>query len=88
MEFSRFPSLYDKHTKLSVALESEKLMLPSSFNQAECTSLGLDAIACVEFELQKGQVHDALAALHLKIKTFNANLAFKIAFVHYQRANT
>lgn len=68
--------------------ETEDLLLPSSLNQPLRTALGLDLLAIFEFALRKGQAHNALADLRLAIKTFNANLDFKTAFVHGQKPNT
>jgi len=90
IQLSRFPALRnellldDGH----VAPETEPLLLPSTFTKPTRTALGLNDLVDIELELRKGQAHDALAALRIAIKTFNANLQFKVAFVHHQRANT
>ena len=52
------------------------------------TSLGLDALTAIEYDLREGQAHDALHAVREGIKTFNYNLAFKKVNIHSQSANT
>ena len=52
------------------------------------TSLELDALVAIEYNLWEGQVHDALHILQEGIKTFNYNVAFKKVNIHGQSANT
>ena len=52
------------------------------------TSLGLEKLATIEYDLWEGQAHDALHAVQEAIKTFNYNLAFRKVNIHGQSANT
>ncbi|KAJ6543417.1 hypothetical protein DFH09DRAFT_1367992 [Mycena vulgaris] len=51
-------------------------------------SLGMSELAAAEYELREGQAYDALADVRIAIKTFNFNVAFKIAQIQGQSSNT
>ena len=68
--------------------ESDRLLLPSNFNEPQQQSLGLGELAKVEYALREGQAYDALDKLRLAIQTFNHSVRFKIDQVHGQGANT
>lgn len=68
--------------------ENENLHLPSDLNEPTRRALGMSEMAQIEYTLREGQAYDALADVRIAIKTFNFNVAFKIAQIHGQTANT
>jgi hypothetical protein len=68
--------------------EDDSLQLPSVFTPSQRINFSLTDLAAIEYDLRKGQAHDALHAVREAIKTFNYNLAFKKTNIHRQRANT
>ena len=68
--------------------EREKLLLPSSFNEALRKRFELTSLAIIEYKLREGQAYDALGDLREKIKIFNVNLDFKKKNVFGQGPNT
>ncbi|KAJ7438439.1 hypothetical protein B0H11DRAFT_1752754, partial [Mycena galericulata] len=88
-QVERFPHLRSDVDGIEPdAPEKEKLFLPSDFDAATRASTGMKDLAAVEYELRVGQAHDALADVRIAIKTFNFNLAFKIAQLQGQSAST
>lgn len=89
IQFERFPSLHTHITDLAETVpEKEKLLLPSEFPQHMRSALGLEELTKAEYALREGEAHDSLADVRLAIKTFNFNVAFKIAQIQGQSANT
>ncbi|KAJ7681689.1 hypothetical protein B0H17DRAFT_942799 [Mycena rosella] len=88
-QFDRFPRLQKDFVGGDPdAPQKEKLWLPSELNEPARAASGMQELAAIEYELRKGQVYDALADVQTAIKTFNFNVAFKIAQVQGQSANT
>ncbi|KAJ7912440.1 hypothetical protein B0H13DRAFT_1613667 [Mycena leptocephala] len=88
-QFERFPGLMSYIAEQSaIAPEKQKLFLPSAFDGRTRASLGLKELGDAEYKLREGQAHDALEDVRVAIKTFNFNVAFKIAHIQGQSANT
>jgi hypothetical protein len=88
-QFERFPELMPYIADQSaIAPEKQKLFLPSAFDERTRASLGLKELGDAEYKLREGQAHDALEDVRVAIKTFNFNVAFKIAQIQGQSANT
>lgn len=87
-QFQRFPQLRNELLEMDTPTpETEKLLLPSSFNGPNRHRLGLNSLAQVEYALREGQAHDALQGLRLSIQAYNYNVRFKIDNVRGQSAN-
>ncbi|KAJ6527320.1 hypothetical protein DFH09DRAFT_935635 [Mycena vulgaris] len=88
-QFERFPALQSQITAVDPAApEREDLFLPSQLSDHMRRSLGMSELAAAEYELREGQAYDALADVRIAIKTFNFNVAFKIAQIQGQSSNT
>ena len=87
--FDHYPRLRDHIPAAdSTKPEDDSLQLPSVFTPRQRINFGLTDLAAIEYDLRKGQAHDALHVVREAIKTFNYNLAFKKTNIHGQRANT
>ncbi|KAJ6522886.1 hypothetical protein B0H19DRAFT_1345812 [Mycena capillaripes] len=88
-QYEMFPGLQsDIWAQSAIPIEKQKLFLPSSLDKARRKELGMEELVNIESELREGQAHDALADVWIAIKTFNFNVAFKIANIMGQAANT
>ncbi|KAJ7441691.1 hypothetical protein FB451DRAFT_1058065 [Mycena latifolia] len=88
-QVERFPRLMDEVSAVNAATpESEELFLPSQLNEHTRLQLGMAEAAKIEYTLREGQAYDALGEVRHTIKTFNFNVAFKIAQIQGQSANT
>jgi len=63
-------------TQVSCPLESEKLFLPSDFDDAARRTLKLEHLVDVEMSLREGEAHDAIRDLRATVRHINA-LTFK-----------
>jgi len=88
-QYALYPSLKNHISAVDpMNPEKERLNLPSSFNQAFRSQLGLDELAKVEYALREGRAHDALEDVRLAIQAYNYNVGFKKLNVHGQGPNT
>ena len=84
-----YPKLAEEDDIVNAAEpESDRLLLPSDFDEPQRRFLGLGELAKVEYALREGQAYDALDKLRLAIQTFNHNMKFKINQVCGQGPNT
>jgi len=84
-----YPKLAEEDDIVNAAEpESDRLLLPSDFDEPRRRFLGLGELAKVEYALREGQAYDALDKLRLAIQTFNHNVKFKINQVRGQGPNT
>jgi hypothetical protein len=68
-QFKHFPQLCDHCPPVDFSTpEVESLSLPLAFTPAMHTSLNLENLATIEYDLQEGQAHDALHGIQEAIK--------------------
>lgn len=68
--------------------ESEPLLLPSHFNEAFRTRLGLTTAAQAEYQIRIGCAHDRLESIRTAIQSYNHNVAIKAKNAYGQKHAT